>query len=169
DENSVSVRNIQTNQLIPSASLDLQFDPQTHEATLTFPGLADSLLDDGNWRMTINGQSVRDQFGNQLDGNSDGLAGDSFSFDFYTLAGDVNRDRTVNFSDLLIVAQMYNTVGNTFSSGNVDYSSDGLVDFNDLLIMAQEYGNNLPIAFARSPIASAPRRISDDVLKSSNI
>ena len=60
-------------EIIPTASLDLQFNPQTHEAFLTFPGLTNAVLTDGNWRFTINSQSVRDTFGNQLDGNGDRL------------------------------------------------------------------------------------------------
>lgn len=167
DESGLTIRNIVTNEVIPTASLDLQFNPQTHEATLTFPGLNNGLLSDGNWRLTLSGQTVRDTFGNQLDGNGDGVAGDSFNFDFFTLAGDVNRDRVVNFSDLLIVSQRYGTGGNTFSSGNVDYSAGGAVNFSDLLLVAQKYGSNLPAFTGNSSFASTRSRIGDDVLKES--
>jgi hypothetical protein len=42
---------------------------------------------------------VTDDYGNPLAPRS---------FDFYVLAGDANRDRIVNFSDLLILAKAYN-------------------------------------------------------------
>ncbi|HQY88535.1 MAG TPA: agmatine deiminase family protein, partial [Tepidisphaeraceae bacterium] len=87
---------------------------------------ASGLLSNGNWKLT--GPGATDAAGNQSE---------PYDFDFFVLAGDANRDRVVNFADLLIVAQHYNTSNNSFSLGNFDYSSNGLVDFSDLLIVAQ--------------------------------
>jgi hypothetical protein len=56
---------------------------------------------------------------------------------------DANRDRRVDFADLLIVAQNYGQTGRTFSQGNFDYSFDGSVGFGDLLILAQNYNASL--------------------------
>lgn len=61
---------------------------------------------------------------------------------FYILAGDANRDRSVDFSDLLVVAANYNQSGMTFSQG--DFSYDGVVNFDDLLILASRYNVSLP-------------------------
>ena len=61
----------------------------------------------------------------------------------FILAGDINRDRSVNFDDLLILAQNYGQSGRTYSQGNVDYSADGVVGFDDLLVLAQRYGTSL--------------------------
>ena len=63
--------------------------------------------------------------------------------EFFVLAGDLNRDRLVNFDDLLILAQNYGLSNRTFSTGNVNYSPDGLVDFSDLLLLSQRYGTSL--------------------------
>lgn len=62
---------------------------------------------------------------------------------FFSLAGDTNRDRVVNFDDLLTLAQNYGQSGRTFSQGNVDYSADGTVGFDDLLLLAQNYSRSL--------------------------
>ncbi|HQY89645.1 MAG TPA: hypothetical protein PK402_13410, partial [Tepidisphaeraceae bacterium] len=96
---------------------------------------ASGLFSNGNWHVSGPGPT-------DLAGNSPG----AIDFDFYVLAGDANRDRVVNFADLLIIAQRYNTSNNGFSQGNFDYSSNGLVDFSDLLIVAQNYNVSVPAA-----------------------
>lgn len=96
---------------------------------------ATGLLSDGNWKLT--GPGATDSAGNQSE---------PFDFDFFVLAGDANRDRVVNFNDVLTVAQNYGTSNNSFSTGNFDYSSNGLVDFGDLLIVAQNYNVSVPSA-----------------------
>lgn len=87
---------------------------------------------------------VQDASGNLL------LASSATPLIFHVLAGDANRDKLVNFDDLLIVAQNYGTSGNTFSQGNFDYSVDGIVNFDDLLIVAQQYGTSLFVSVLTS-------------------
>jgi hypothetical protein len=54
--------------------------------------------------------------------------------------GDANRDRTVSFEDLLVLAQNYNTPsGATWLNG--DFTQDGAVNFSDLLALAQNYNS----------------------------
>jgi hypothetical protein len=77
---------------------------------------------------------------------------------FFFLAGDANFDRSVNFPDLVVVAQNYGLSGKTFAQGNLDYH--GNVEFNaDLIIVAKNYGttraplpapNTLTVASATS-------------------
>jgi hypothetical protein len=102
-------------------------------ATFTFP-----TLPDGDYRFTLAAGAVKDVSGNSL-ASAVTLEGP----DVFILAGDANRDRTVDFVDLLIVAQNYGQSGKTFSQGNFDYSPDGLVDFSDLLILAQNYNTSV--------------------------
>lgn len=52
--------------------------------------------------------------------------------------GDVNGDNTVNFSDLLALAQHYGQSNVAWDSGDFNY--DGSVGFADLLALAQNYG-----------------------------
>jgi hypothetical protein len=117
-----------------------------------------ALLPDGNYVATINANAIENSIGTTL--------ASQVQFNFTVLRGDVNHDRTVNFDDLLILAQNYGQTGRTFSQGNVDYSSDGLVGFDDLLMLAQRYGTSL---FSASPIAteaskSKSRRGTADLL-----
>lgn len=60
----------------------------------------------------------------------------------YTLFGDVNVDRTVNFDDLLRLAQNYGaTSGKDWTDGDSD--GNGAVNFDDLLPLAQNYGTSV--------------------------
>jgi hypothetical protein len=68
-----------------------------------------------------------------------------------TLAGDATLDGTVDFNDLVQLAQNYNTtVSDTtdawWTSG--DFTYDGVTDFNDLVKLAQNYNTSLPSAGA---------------------
>jgi hypothetical protein len=57
-----------------------------------------------------------------------------------TLGGDIDVSFTVDFNDLLTLAQNYNTAsGATWLTGDVNY--DGAVNFNDLLALAQNYND----------------------------
>ena len=69
-----------------------------------------------------------------------------FRLDPVRSPGDTNSDRTVDFADLLTLAQNYGRSGN----GNVfyetgDFNYDWSVDFTDLLTLAQHY--NAPARF----------------------
>jgi esterase/lipase superfamily enzyme len=111
-------------------------------ATFTFP-----LLTDGEYRFTLAAGAVKDVAGHELASDVVNEGPDAF-----ILAADANRDRVVNFADLLIVAQNYGQTGRTLSQGNLDYSPDGLVGFSDLLILAQNYGTSLIRVEPRPPL-----------------
>ena len=53
------------------------------------------------------------------------------------LRGDTNLSGTVNFDDLIKIAQNYNTQGR-WAQG--DFTYDGVVNFDDLIALAQNYG-----------------------------
>jgi hypothetical protein len=74
-------------------------------------------------------------------------------FNFFVLGGDANRDRVVNFSDLLVLAANYNQAGRTFAAGDFNY--DGAVGFSDLLILAASYNRSLT-GTLRGNVAPAP-------------
>jgi methionine-rich copper-binding protein CopC len=94
-----------------------------------------NLLPTGNYRATLLASGVIDSTGQH--------PSTDYTFDFFFLLGDVNHDRTVDFSDVLLLAQNY---GTNSANAPVDLNGDGQVDFADLLILAQNYGQTLPPA-----------------------
>lgn len=86
-----------------------------------------------------------------VEASSVGLAGGSFAGQTlsgdailirYTLKGDTDLNRTVNFDDLLSLAQGYNLAGG-WRQGDSNY--DGAVNFDDLLALAQNYGGSMTL------------------------
>jgi fibronectin type 3 domain-containing protein len=69
------------------------------------------------------------------------------------IPADANDDRSVDFNDLVALAQNYNTTGKTYAQG--DFTGDGNVDFNDLVILAQHYNTTVPAAAAPGETAQA--------------
>jgi ELWxxDGT repeat protein len=106
-------------------------------ATGTLTVTPTSPLANGDYRLTIPGEWVADAAGNPL--------GADYTFDFFVLPGDANRDRAVDFDDLVKVAQNYNSTGGK-TNADGDFTGDGSVDFNDLVILAQHYNTTLPAA-----------------------
>jgi hypothetical protein len=72
-----------------------------------------------------------------------------------TLAADANLDRTVDFNDLVALAQNYNITDGTKTWAQGDFNYDGNVDFNDLVLLAQNY-NTTAAALAASLGLKAP-------------
>jgi type VI protein secretion system component Hcp len=142
NRNSFTLVNVTTNQPFPTNVGTLSFNPSGTQATL----LATNLLADGNYRLTYGPTTL----------------------DFHVLAGDANRDKRVNFDDLLILASNYNSTGRTFSQGNFNYDASGNVNFDDLLILASRYNVALPGVVAPPPpapiVAGSDDDDADDVL-----
>ena len=64
----------------------------------------------------------------------------------YTLPGDANLDGTVDFNDLVKLAQSYNTTVSATTDSwwfHGDFTYDGVNDFNDLVKLAQNYNTVL--------------------------
>jgi len=124
-----------TAELVPTSKLALSFDRITRKATLTFPGFAGGILPNADYRCTLSPEGVSDPSGNPLQ--------NSVVQDFFVLAGDLDRDRQVGFSDLVAVAQNYGQQRTTWTQG--DLNGDGMTDFADLVTIAQAYGSSLPV------------------------
>jgi hypothetical protein len=146
-------------------------DPATRApAALVYDSAGDTLgvslggvLPDGNYRLTIPSGAVTDRAGNALAA--------TFGYDFFVLAGDANRDRTVDITDLGILATNWQQSPKAFSQG--DFSYDGTVDITDLGILATNWQQDVP---ASRPVASsapirtpprATRRLLDELLDTS--
>jgi hypothetical protein len=126
----------------PITPAAVTYDDASNTATITFPSGA---TPDGRYVVTLSSAGIATSGGLNLDGDGNGTPGPDFDFGFFFLAGDANHDATVDFNDLVRLAQNYNTAGGrTFDQGDFNY--DGNVDFNDLVILAQRYNTNLPVA-----------------------
>jgi hypothetical protein len=113
-------------------------------ATKTARFVRNTPLPDGQYTAGIKTTAVSNGVGANVE---------NFPLKFVVLRGDANGDGVVNFSDLLVFAQNYNTTGKNFTQGDFNY--DGQVNFNDLLILAQNYGQQLALP-AAAPAAKRP-------------
>ena len=77
-----------------------------------------------------------------------------------TLAGDANLDEKVDFTDLVILAQNYNTGSATTYWDNADFNYDHIVNFSDLVLLAQNYNG---VFAAAAPIPGAPADFAQDL------
>gem|GEM_PF-2993336 len=153
--NDLTLKNLTTNQTIPSGQLAVQFNTTTNQASVTFTGNPRGILPDGNYELRLAANSVSDAAGNSNASQSVNQ--------FYFLQSDFDRNGEVGFSDLLLAAQNYGQTGHPFSAGNANYDQAGNVDFDDLLLTAQNYSATVPVM-----TLSAPRRqsIAKDVFAS---
>ncbi|HEY7119260.1 MAG TPA: hypothetical protein VH475_21905, partial [Tepidisphaeraceae bacterium] len=140
------LKNLTTNQTIDPANLSITFTTITHEIYFGTAPLPGGVLPDGNYQLTIPAANLTDAGNIPLN--------QAISLDFFVLGGDANRDRHVDFNDLVVLAQHYNvTGGQTWITGDFNY--DGNVDFNDLVILAQRYNTQLPAPAALPAAAPA--------------
>jgi len=143
---SYSVVNADTNQPVNATA---SFNTTTQAATITF---TDGVLPSGRYRLTTT-TSIHD-------GTNPLVNPSTFEFDW--MRGDFTLDGTVDFEDLLIVAQNYEVNGMTYSQGDVNW--DGLVNFNDLLFIAQLYGTSLVTSAPSTPARFGDQSIADELL-----
>lgn len=139
------ILNLDTNEPIPFANMAVDYDPGTFTVTHTFPGYANGVLPDGNYRMTL-APGFNDLFGN--------ASGDVSEFDTFVFAGDANQDRTVGIADFAIVAANFNQPG-VFTSGDFNYS--GTVEIGDFAILAAKFNTTLDPPSLAAATAGVPR------------
>jgi ELWxxDGT repeat protein len=137
-----TLQNLTTSSTVPLSAMAVTWNALTGTATITF----NSILADGNYRLSVVPGSITDAAANALTTPA--------AFDFYVLAGDASRDRAVNFNDLLVLASNYNLSGKTFAEG--DFSYDGAVNFNDLLLLAANYNTSLAPPAGTALLAAPP-------------
>jgi hypothetical protein len=133
-EEDVNLQNLTTEAQIQTNEFGLDFDEDTNVARITFDGnFPFHALPDGNYRLTLEAGSVEDAAGNPL--------AQDFTFDFFFLNGDANRDRRVNLADFNILAANFGREPRTFTKGDFDY--DGKVRLEDFNILAARFGTVL--------------------------
>jgi hypothetical protein len=144
------LQNLATGQTI--TGLTLGYDPASNTATWT----SATPLPDGNYTATLSAAGITDNALRALDGNGDGTGGDDYVVSLFKFAGDANRDRTVDFTDLVKLAQNYNSTAGGKTWGDADFTGDGNVDFADLVALAQNYNTSLPLPGAAPAPATTP-------------
>jgi len=77
-----------------------------------------------------------------------------------TIIGDATLDGSVDFNDLVKLAQNYNGTAPTYWLQG-DFTYDGITDFNDLVKLAQNYNTSLPTA----AIPGAPADFNADLAR----
>jgi hypothetical protein len=131
----LTLTNLTTQTAVPTSSIHVDYDPITHTAHFTFPGYANGVLPDGNYRAVLPAGGVADVAGNPT-------AAD-YVLNFFVLAGDANGDRVVNGTDASIAGGYYNSgLPATWSQGDFNY--DGRVDDLDMNILRANYRKTLP-------------------------
>jgi hypothetical protein len=141
----LELRNLTTGELLAGAAMS--YDAQANVATWTFDTLAAGQLPTGDYAAVLVADGVTDRAANPIDGDRNGSAGGNLVISFFHFHGDANLDRSVDFNDLVALAQSYNTAGGkTWAEG--DFTGDGAVDFNDLVQLAQNYNTSLTGAAA---------------------
>jgi hypothetical protein len=118
------VRDLATGAVVPHSLIS----NAGNTATFAFPKFPNGVLPNGSYRATLQAAGT-------------GLASD-FTFDFFVLAGDVNRDRSVNGSDFAILAGNFGKTGMTYAQG--DLNGDGAVNGTDFAILAGNFGRTVP-------------------------
>jgi hypothetical protein len=139
--------NLTTGTTIDPNLISLVYDSATLTASFRASGLGNGTLPDGNYRAVLPAGAVSDPQGNAL--------ADAFSFDFFFLNGDANRDGRVNLVDFNVLAANFGQSGRTFSQGDFNY--DGIVNLSDFNILASRFGSVAgpwPAARAIPPTAS---------------
>lgn len=127
--------NLTTGQVIDLSALALaSYDAATFSARWVLP----APLPDGNYRATLPAGSLSDACGAAICGD--------ISFDFFCLAGDANRDRMVDITDLGLLAMNWQGADQAFSQGDFNY--DGVVDITDLGILATNWQKSVLVPSA---------------------
>ena len=147
------LRNLTTNTTVPTGNITISgYNTTTDVATVTFPGYANGVLPDGRYRLQIAPGSVTDAAGNAV--------ASTYSFDFFALAGDIDRDGGVSINDFNVFASNFGKAsGQTFTNG--DFDADGGVSINDFNLLAGNFGRVLaavPPPAEPQAVAAAPAK-----------
>ena len=130
-----TLQNLTTGATVPAATISLT-DLGNGLARLRFPGQNGSgvadVLPNGRYRLTLPPGAVTDSAGNPNVG--------TFTFEFFFLMADANRDAAVNLTDFNVLAANFGASGRTFSQGNFNYDAGGLVNLQDFNLLAAAFG-----------------------------
>ena len=145
------------------------YDNASQTMVITFPGVPNEELVDGNWTVTLNSSAFQDADndptapGTVLDGDGNGSAGGNYVASFYVLKGDTQvnysgaRDpnRKIDFTDYQRLELNYGKgPADRVAASDGDFNHDGFVNDLDLpFVRGSNFGKTLP---AEPVIVAAP-------------
>jgi agmatine/peptidylarginine deiminase len=149
------LENLTSSQTISASDLSLSYNTGTNVATFTYTGPG-GVLPDGSYRATLLAAGITSPGGTPMSSN--------VVYNFFVLAGDANRDRSVNLLDFNILSFNFGQSPRTFSQGDFNY--DGSVNLLDFNILSQRFGQSVaPSTFAAGAFGNgSASRLIDDVL-----
>jgi hypothetical protein len=112
-------------------------------ARLTFkaPHALGASLPNGNYRLIIRGDRVRDAAGRKLDGDGDGIEGGNHILEFFRLFGDTDGDGDVDRRDKSVFFAAYGERSNQAGYlWYLDVNSNGRIWAEDLALFLLGYG-----------------------------
>lgn len=139
----VTLRNLTTDEVIPSSAMSVVYNTPTNIAEVRFPGLPGEVVPDGNFRVEI---LATDAAGNTMAA--------PYTFTFFILYGDADRDRDVDIADFSNLASNFNLSNKSFAQGDFDYN--GIVNIADFAVLAQRFNQTLPPAAGSEPEGGRP-------------
>lgn len=140
------LQNLTTPSTVDPGLLALVYDEIANFADIRFPGIGGGILQDADYRATVQSSGISDVAGNTLVGNP--------ILNFFFLNADATRDRVVSLADFDVLAANFGQTDQTFSHGDFNY--DGLVNLRDFNRLATQFGKLLPPpAASRAPFGSA--------------
>jgi len=116
----------------PDGSFNQTFDPAQRLLSFTYSS-PNVVLPNGRYSSTLASTSVTDTAGNGMGAN--------YSFGFWYLIADANRDGTVDNTDYNIMAANFGMTGATFRDGDFNY--DGTVNALDFNAVSTYFGTTV--------------------------
>jgi hypothetical protein len=145
DTTDLIITNLSTGATIPASQLHVETIPANTSGWTYRWRYTGGILPDGNYQAVLPAGAVTDMAGRPTTQSS--------TASFFSLAGDANRDRIVDVTDLGILATNWQGAGKIFSQGDFNY--DGKVDVTDLGSLATNWQRSLPTPSPSPSAASA--------------
>ncbi len=131
-----TITNVDTGETLPQSAGVLSFNTMSSQAVLDLLGD----IPNGNYELVVEASDI-------ANGAGVPASGAPITLEFFVLAGDANRDRTVNLADFGILRANFGTTGTgVFSQGDFNY--DGNVNLADFGILRASFGTTLATPMA---------------------
>ncbi|CAN5554138.1 hypothetical protein BH09PLA1_BH09PLA1_18290 [soil metagenome] len=125
DPSDIIVTRMEDGGVVPISAIALTYNTPTRTLTVTFPGLPNGVLPNGNYTALVRGTGI-------VGSTANAMAADHV-LPFRVLAGDADGNGTINFDDYARIDNGFNNGLTGFSNGDFNY--DGVINFDDYAII----------------------------------